>query len=95
MSILKKIFNRQPPAATKGNLPRIIEVRSQYGAAFHFLDTSVRGGEKHAAMCGYENWVHTNSPIEVTEEKVRAALPNQHDGWFYCKQCLTAFLGDA
>ena len=71
--------------------PEHIQVRSYYGMAIHIK----QGGPKTVipALCGYDNWVETNTVIPVTAEDVNASVEQQHGGWFWCKDCAAALTG--
>lgn len=72
--------------------PEYIQVRSMYGVSFHIR----RGDEPRGdALCGYSNWVETNSVMGVTAEEVRETLDQQHAGWRWCSLCASSMTGIA
>lgn len=88
------LFSRKPAKVAEPETT-LIEVRSMHGVSFHIVDTAA--GEnlmQIPALCGYTDWVHSNTSAPVTAEKVRASLPNQHAGWRWCSGCASAILGE-
>jgi hypothetical protein len=70
--------------------PRYIEVRSYSGPAFHILD---QGMNPARVLCGYENWVPTNTTQVVSIEKIVDSIPNQHENWWWCPTCANILTG--
>lgn len=68
-----------------------IQARSTYSAATHILRTA--DGTPDVAICGYENCLPTNRPIDVNVTGLISTLPNQHDGWFWCSACASKLTG--
>lgn len=83
------IFSRKKSAGKSVETTSpLVEVRSMYGVSSHIVDTS--SGENFLslpALCGYTNWVETNTSQSVTAERVRETLPHQHAGWKWCSDC--------
>jgi len=68
--------------------PALIEARSFYGSAFHFISTAEHGVEGRVAICGYDNCLPASSVREVTRELVTDSWSRQHESWHWCRGCV-------
>lgn len=68
--------------------PTHIEVRSYYSQAMHILKV----GDENP-ICGYSNWLPTNTEISVVASSVINTIENQHEGWFWCRSCASILTG--
>lgn len=84
MWLFKK--NAKPHAVTPDNqAPVIVEVRSYGGFRNHFRLI----GDEHT-LCGYSDWLPTNSDLVVTS-KTLAQMEPRAVKEYYCQTCVDRF----
>jgi hypothetical protein len=72
-------------------VPEFVEVRSYSSTANHIIATNqdeVQSPDTHPALCGYKNWLPTNTILPVTREILQERLPREHSNAFTCPSCV-------
>lgn len=74
-----------------------IQVRSANTGAFHIVDKYelelAENSSAVDAMCGYNSWVHTNSPLNGDSDTIRSSIDTQHANWWWCPSCASIITG--
>lgn len=88
MKLFTKLV-RKPAVKTAGS--GVKEVRSQWGSAFHLIDSEewadlVDG----VALCGTVEWLRSANSEDVTLAEVLEASGEHFDSWHYCGACVEA-----